>query len=341
MVATTPRYAAAIACLLAGSSEAFTPSTTRGGVSVVGSAFRVRPGAVSIGSRPLFAEPPQDGPKDGTTITSARKEIGYDAASGRFFETDIDPEDCIPEDEYCVVDKATGELVRLTLEEKERIFLDALQSYYVSGRQLLNDAEFDLLKEDLAWNGSAMVNMNRQETKYLAAMQAYLKGKPILSDAEFDSLKAELKEQGSQFASSKEPKCYIDTGICTVTYQPDNFRNNLLYLPVGAILSIFWLGFGFEVIEPIIRLNPLILAALGAPLIYNGSISLTSQFIFPNNKIVYGPCPACETETRVYFGDILGVEGYGDVAAVKCTKCKAEINVQRKTLRASTLPKNE
>lgn len=100
----------------------------------------------------------------------------------------------------------------------------------------------------------------------------------------------------------------LDTGICTVTYQPDNFRNNLLYLPVGAILSIFWLGFGFEVIEPIIRLNPIILAALGAPLIYNGSISLTSQFIFPNNKIVYGPCPACETETRVYFGDILGVE---------------------------------
>ncbi len=93
-----------------------------------------------------------------------------------------------------------------------------------------------------------------------------------------------------------------------MTYQPDNFRNNLLYLPVGVVLSIFWLGFGFEVIEPIIRLNPIILAALGAPLIYNGSISLTSQFIFPNNKIVYGPCPVCETETRVYFGDILGVE---------------------------------
>jgi hypothetical protein len=35
------------------------------------------------------------------------------------------------------------------------------------------------------------------------------------------------------------------------------------------------------------------------------------------------------------------VEGYGDVAAVKCEKCKATINVQRKTLRASTLPKDE
>ena len=84
-----------------------------------------------------------------------------------------------------------------------------IQSYYVSGRQLLNDAEFDLLKEDLAWNGSTMVNMNRQETKYLAAMEAYLKGKPTLPDAEFDQLKKDLKEEGSPFASSKEPKCYI------------------------------------------------------------------------------------------------------------------------------------
>ena len=126
-----------------------------------------------------------------------------------------------------------------------------------------------------------------------------------------------------------------------MTYQEDNFRNNLLYLPVGAILSIVWLGFGFEVIEPLIRLNPVILAALGAPLIYNGSLTLTDEFIFPNNKIVYGPCPVCETEQRVYFGNILGVEGFGDVAGVKCTKCKSMINVQRKTLRASTLPKDD
>jgi hypothetical protein len=133
----------------------------------------------------------------------------------------------------------------------------------------------------------------------------------------------------------------LDTGICKVTYQPDNFRNNLLYLPVGSILALLWLAIGFEIIEPIIRLNPIILAALGAPLIYNGSISLTDSFIFPNNKIVYGPCPACEAETRVYFGDILGVEGFGDVATVKCEKCKATINVQKKTLRASTLPKDE
>ena len=112
MVATTTQIAAAIACLTA-SSNAFSPSVGRAVINKNDSI------------RPLFAEAP-DGPKDGTTITSARKEIGYDAASGRFFETDL--EDCSPdENEYCVVDKETGQLVSLTLEEKERIFLDALQ----------------------------------------------------------------------------------------------------------------------------------------------------------------------------------------------------------------------
>ena len=240
MVATTTQIAAAIACLTA-SSNAFSPSVGRAVVNKNNNSIR-----------PLFAEAP-DGPKDGTTITSARKEIGYDAASGRFFETDL--EDCSPdENEYCVVDKETGQLVSLTLEEKERIFLDALQvslismqywgfsicivpincnylyiirssllspyiscaqSFYYSGRQLLEDSEFDLLKEDLAWNGSTMVNMNRQETKYLAAMEAYSKGQPILSDDEFDTLKKELKEEGSPFASSKEPKCYIGEWYCS------------------------------------------------------------------------------------------------------------------------------
>jgi hypothetical protein len=118
MVAITPRFAAAVACLLA-RSDAFAPS-------LVGRAVNVNNYRGPTGGRPLFAEG-GDGPKDGTTITSARKEIGYDANSGRFFETDIDPEDCIPDSEYCVIDKVSGAPVRLTLEEKERIFLDALQ----------------------------------------------------------------------------------------------------------------------------------------------------------------------------------------------------------------------
>lgn len=274
------------------------------------------------------------------TLTSVnKKELAFDEKTGRFFETNIDGE-CKPFDgEYCAVDQNTGDLIRLTVEEKERIFLDSLQSYYISGRQLLDDAEFDILKEDLQWNGSNVVALNRDEAKYLAAMQAYLKGEPIMNDVEFDNLKTQLKEDGSQFAVSKEPKCYIDTGICTVTLQEDKFRSNLIYLPAGLTLFIIWLGFGFEVIEPFVRLNPLILIALGGYPIFRGASYITEELVFRNKKIAFGPCPSCEAPNRIYFGDILGVEGWGDVAKVKCTKCKANFQVQRQSLRASTLPK--
>lgn len=306
--------------LLVGGAAAFAP---------------MKPAVSKVGSLNMV-----DGPADGKKIASGKKEIGFDAASGRFFETGRGAEECVPDDEYCVVDENTGKLVRLTLKEKERIFLDSLQSYYASGRQVLDDEEFDLLKEDLQWNGSSLVQMNRNEAKYLAAMQAYLNGEPIMNDSEFDALKSALKEEESQFAVSTEPKCYVETGICTVTLQEDFFRTNLLYLPVGAILFLGWLGIGFEIIEPIIRINPLLLIALGAVPIANGTKFVTDNYIFINNKIAYGPCPSCEAENRVYFGDILTIKGFEDVAEVKCPNCKTEFSVQRNTLRASTIPKN-
>jgi len=217
------------------------------------------------------------------------------------------------------------------------MFLDSLQSYYVSGRQVMDDAEFDALKEDLAWNGSKVVNLSRKEVTYLEAMQAYTKGAPIMKDEEFDVLKADLKEDGSSIAVSKEPKCYIDTGICTSTFEKDNFRNNLLYLPALSVIGILWLGIGYEIVGG--RINPLVLAALGTPVVGAAAKAVTDNFIFPNNLVTYGPCPSCEEENRVYFGNILGVEGFGSQGAVKCTKCKEQIIVQRRSLRASTLPK--
>jgi len=279
------------------------------------------------------------GLSDGVKLTSGRKVIGYDTEASRFFETDAECTPDVAEDEYCAIDEKTGNKIRLTVQEKERIFLDALQSYYFSGRQLLNDADFDLLKEDLSWNGSPVVSMNRKEATYLAAVEAYLKGKPIMANADFDALKAELKEEKSLFAVSTEPKCFLDSGICTVTLQEDFFRNNLLYLPALSLTTILWLGFGFEILEPIIRVNPLFLLLLGFPITWTSTKWLTEKIIFPNYKIAYGPCPACGAENRVFFGDILGVEGFSDVATSKCSSCKVEFNIQRNTLRASTLPK--
>ena len=65
--------------------------------------------------------------EENANVKSGKKQIVYDGKSGRFFESDKDEADCIPDEEFCVVDKESGAIVRLTVEEKERIFLDALQ----------------------------------------------------------------------------------------------------------------------------------------------------------------------------------------------------------------------
>ena len=218
------------------------------------------------------------------------------------------------------------------------MFLDALQSYYVSGRQIMPDNEFDSLKEDLSWNGSQLVKLNKKEIMYLEAMQSYTRGKPTMSDEEFDQLREDLKEEKSSIAVSKEPKCYIETGICTATFTKDNFRNNLLYLPGLAVLGLLWLGVGFEIIGG--RINPVVLAALGTPVVGSAAKALTDNLIFSNNLVASGACPSCDTKNRIYFGNILGVEGFDKTGKIKCTNCKEEIIVQRRSLRASTLPKN-
>jgi hypothetical protein len=185
-----------------------------------------------------------------------------------------------------------------------------------------------------------MVAMSKKEVQYMTAMQEYMKGTPVMSDTDFDQLKAELKEEGSKFAVQSEPKCYLDTGVCKATFEVDFFRSNLLYLPAGFVLMGLWLLFGYELIEPIIRINPVILSIMGLPWVYTGAKGFTESVIFENKLIAYGPCPNCNAQNRIYFGNILGVEGFGQVAECKCPNCKAEFNVQRATLRASTLPKS-
>lgn len=76
---------------------------------------------------PKMATEDDDENQDGAQITSARKELKFDDKTGRFFETRLETEECIPDEEFCPIDDDTGEKIRLTVAEKERIFLDALQ----------------------------------------------------------------------------------------------------------------------------------------------------------------------------------------------------------------------
>ena len=70
-----------------------------------------------------------DEKREETTFVSSvfKKEIAYDEKTGRFFETGYGEGECIPDEEFCITDNDSGEMIRLTVGEKERIFLDALQ----------------------------------------------------------------------------------------------------------------------------------------------------------------------------------------------------------------------
>jgi len=52
-------------------------------------------------------------------------------------------------------------------------------------------------------------------------------------------------------------------------------------------------------VEPFIRINPLFLLLLGAPVIYEETKSITKDCVFKNSMIVYGPCPSCEAANRL------------------------------------------
>lgn len=206
-------------------------------------------------------------PADGTAVkmsTVDRETIIYDSRTGRFYEKEIEQ---ICRDEYCAIDERTGKPIVLSVEEKERVFVEAMQAYFYDGREVLSDKDFDQLKEDLLWEGSQVAAMNREETKYLAAMQAYMQGAPMMSDKDFDELKASLKSGGSPIAVSKEPKCFIETGICSVTWTQDKVRQFVSYLPVVSVVSVAWVIVAFE-LTPLRYVNPLVTLIIGAPIIY-------------------------------------------------------------------------
>lgn len=93
--------------------------------------------------------------KKETIIKSGRKELAYDEEMGRFFELGDDTE-CIPDEEFCVIDKESGKAIRLTIEEKERIFLDALQvgaeSFFAISKWMICVSFLVNLTLCLAWN---------------------------------------------------------------------------------------------------------------------------------------------------------------------------------------------
>ena len=238
---------------------------------------------------------------------------------------------------------------------KEQVLIDTIQIYYADGVELLANDDFDALKEELTWAGSAAATLSRDEITFLEAAKEYRLGKTILSDVEYDKLKQKLKAEKSMIIERRsEPVCSVaDPTQCSVTFDVDDFRTQLLKVPGLVISTLVWVG-GFDLFAFIasqtelantlpaflFNLNPLLVLVLGTPIISALTSILTESVIFKKPLVTVGKCPSCTTEMRVFFGDILGVEGYsGETAQFDCMVCKTKSEIVRETLRASTVPK--
>eukprot|EP00177_Eucheuma_denticulatum_P007840 GFKZ01014269.1.p1 GENE.GFKZ01014269.1~~GFKZ01014269.1.p1 ORF type:complete len:303 (-),score=48.72 GFKZ01014269.1:376-1284(-) len=231
---------------------------------------------------------------------------------------------------FCSINPRTGKRMELTLREKESLFLDAMQAYF-RGESMISNEEFDTLKEELTWQGSEVVTLSREEFRFLDAAKAYEMGKPNMSDDEFDKLKLKLQKDGSVVAIQRGPRCSVKRQITFSDIIPDAKRTFVLYVPAGFLTALMWLSATFE-FTPLRHVDPVLSLLLGAPIIFFGAKVLTG-LVVPEAQIVVGDCPNCGRRTHVLFGNVLNNEGYSTTADVKCDKCKAQLKVDRESMR--------
>jgi hypothetical protein len=99
-------------------------------------------------------------------------------------------------EEFLGVD-ADGNPVKLTLPAKEKLYLDACSAFHNDGTKLIPDDEYEQLKADLAFEGSSVALMSREEILFMVAASRWQEGKPIMPDSEFDNLRRKLKSKNS------------------------------------------------------------------------------------------------------------------------------------------------
>lgn len=158
-----------------------------------------------------------------------RMQLDLDDASKAFYE------------EYVETDPVTGEQKSLSLDEKEKLYLECLDAFYnENGKALLSDEEYDKLKLDLDFDGSKVAVFSADEIKFVLANKRFKMGKAIMNDAEYDTLRKKLKDAGSLVVIHDAAKCSVDDGICKTDLVVDAGKTRLLYFPGtagGLILS--------------------------------------------------------------------------------------------------------
>eukprot|EP00522_Entomoneis_paludosa_P013641 CAMPEP_0172440352 /NCGR_PEP_ID=MMETSP1065-20121228/996_1 /TAXON_ID=265537 /ORGANISM="Amphiprora paludosa, Strain CCMP125" /LENGTH=254 /DNA_ID=CAMNT_0013189143 /DNA_START=10 /DNA_END=774 /DNA_ORIENTATION=+ len=101
-----------------------------------------------------------------------------------------------------------------SLTVKELIYFDALHSYYRTGSSLLNNDDYETLKDNLTWEGSSVATMKADEALFVTAVASSKRGTPILNDQEYMDLKTTLKKEKS-WVTAREQDAMEKLGLNT------------------------------------------------------------------------------------------------------------------------------
>lgn len=240
--------------------------------------------------------------------------------------------------QYCDISQR-GKRSQRTLGEMEMEFIGAMEKFYYEGKPNMSNEEFDLLKEELMWEGSSVVMLSPLEQRFLEVSMAYAAGNPVVTDQEYDEIKNELKKQGSSVVM-QGPRCSIRTQQVVSDCQLDYLRMTLLNLPATLLalgllfvaddLSGFGITYLVELPEP---WGFFTTWGLVLPGLYLVASKLTSV-VLRDAEVLSGPCPNCGNQTISFFGDILGVSGNRETNTTKCEKCAStlEFNASKREI---------
>ena len=234
---------------------------------------------------------------------------------------------------YCVTqtDPVTGESTAISLDEKEKLYLECLDAYYnEGGKQLLGDDEYEQLKLDLDFEGAKIATFTKDEIQFVLANKRFKMGKPTLNDAEYDTLREKLRSAGSSVVIHQGASCNPDTGLCKTDLSVDSAKTRLLYLPgsaAGLILvceAEFWT----------LGLDPIFSIILGAVPAYFFGVWFTENIFAQRPLVTQGTCPECQSLETFFFGDLFSVGAdniipdtpIGDEVSRKCVCCKSVVS---------------
>ena len=142
-------------------------------------------------------------------------------------EEDIKAEDIY--DDFMGLDDS-GASVPLGLDEKEKLYLECIDSFYnEGGKEVLTANKYEQLKVALEFSESRIMTYSKDEIRYLLANKRFRMGKPVLTNDEYNALRLQLKKLGSPVALHDTPTCDAVSGVCKMDMCVDKGKTRLLY----------------------------------------------------------------------------------------------------------------